>query len=154
MPRPSTLTYDRGTLILHPPPRGKAWVDHAQWDDRVERFRIPADRYRPLVEALAAEGTTVEDHARAFTELPLRFAESVHAPRVHQSEALAAWEDAGRRGVVVLPTGAGKTFVAQMALRAVGRSALIVVPTLDLLHQWYAGLRAAFLGRRGRIRGR
>ncbi len=146
MPRPSTLTYDRGTLILHPPPRGKAWVDHAQWDDRVERFRIPADHYRPLVEALAAEGTTVEDHARAFTELPLRFAESAHAPRRHQSEALAAWEDAGRRGVVVLPTGAGKTFVAQMALRAVGRSALIVVPTLDLLHQWYAGLRAAFPG--------
>ena len=146
VPRPSTLTYDRGTLILHPPPRGKAWVDHAQWDDRVERFRIPADRYRPLVEALAAEGTAVEDKARAFTELPLAFSAGAHAPRTHQSEALAAWEAAGRRGVVVLPTGAGKTFVAQMALRAVGGSALVVVPTLDLLHQWYAGLRAAFAG--------
>ncbi len=92
MPRLPTLTYDRGTLILHPPPRGKAWVEHAEWDDRVERFRIPADRYRPLVEALEAEGTLIEDHARAFTELPLKFAANAHAPHRHQADALAAWE--------------------------------------------------------------
>ena len=147
MSRPSVLSYDRGTLLLHPPPRGsKAWVDHAEWDDRVEKFRIPADRYRPLVEALAAEGTAVDDHARAFTDLPLRFAAPRHAPHPHQAEALAAWKAAGRRGVVVLPTGAGKTFVAQLAMESTPRSALIVVPTLDLMHQWYAGLLAAFPG--------
>ena len=145
MPRPSILSYDRGTLLLHPPPRGRAWVDHAEWDDRVERFRIPADRYRPLIEALSAEGTVVEDQARAFTDLPLKFAGS-QTPHPHQAEALAAWKAAGRRGVVILPTGAGKTLVAQLALESTPRSALIVVPTLDLLHQWYAGLRAAFPG--------
>ncbi len=145
MPRLSVLSYDRGTLLLHPPPRGKAWVDHAEWDDRVEKFRIPADRYRPLVEALAAEGTAVDDRARAFTDLPLRFA-ARHAPHPHQAEALAAWKAAGRRGVVVLPTGAGKTLVAQLALESTPRSTLIVVPTLDLMHQWYAGLLAAFPG--------
>ena len=146
MPRLPTLTYDRGTLILHPPPRGKAWVEHAEWDDRVERFRIPADRYRPLLDALAAEGTAIDDRARAFTELQLKFGSGAHAPHRHQAEALAAWETAGRRGVIVLPTGAGKTFVAQLALQSTLQSALIVVPTLDLLHQWYAGLRAAFPG--------
>ncbi len=36
MARPSKLTYDRGTLILHPPPRGKAWIELATWDDRIE----------------------------------------------------------------------------------------------------------------------
>jgi len=45
---------------------------------------------------------------------------------------------------VVLPTGAGKTLVAEMALEATPRSALIVVPTLDLLQQWYSSLLAAF----------
>ncbi|MGB7248995.1 MAG: hypothetical protein WBC73_08655, partial [Phormidesmis sp.] len=30
-----TLKFDRGTLVLHPPPRGKAWVDFAVWDDRI-----------------------------------------------------------------------------------------------------------------------
>ena len=31
-------------------------------------------------------------------------------PYPHQTEALAAWKRAGRRGVVVLPTAAGKTY--------------------------------------------
>jgi superfamily II DNA or RNA helicase len=47
-------------------------------------------------------------------------------------------------GVTVLPTGAGKTYLAQLALQATQQSALIVVPTLDLMHQWYAHLLAAF----------
>ena len=145
MSRPSILSYDRGTLLLHPPPRGKGWVDHAEWDDRVEKFRIPAERYRSLVETFQAEGSAVEDRARDFTDVPLPRAE-LPAPRAHQTEALAAWEAAGRRGVVVLPTGAGKTLVAQLALQGTARSTLVVVPTLDLLHQWYAGLLAAFPG--------
>jgi hypothetical protein len=27
-----TLKYERGTLILHPPPKGKKWLDFATWD--------------------------------------------------------------------------------------------------------------------------
>ena len=29
MARSPTLSFDRGTLILHPPPPGKAWIDYA-----------------------------------------------------------------------------------------------------------------------------
>jgi superfamily II DNA or RNA helicase len=65
-------------------------------------------------------------------------------PYPHQSEALNCWKQAGRRGVVVLPTAAGKTYLAQLAMQATPRSTLIVVPTLDLMHQWYAHLKAAF----------
>ena len=46
--------------------------------------------------------------------------------------------------MVVLPTGAGKTYLAQLAIQATQQSTLIVVPTLDLMHQWYAHLLAAF----------
>ena len=49
MPRIPLLTYERGTLILHPPPKGKAWIEFATWDDRIEKFRIPANRYRELI---------------------------------------------------------------------------------------------------------
>ena len=143
MARTPSLTFDRGTLILHPPPRGKAWIDYATWDDRVERFRVPALQYRALVERLQAEGTTFDDRARQFT--PLALVPSLEMqPYPHQAEALSAWVEAGRQGVVVLPTAAGKTYLAQMALQATPHSVLITVPTLDLMHQWYAHLVAAF----------
>ena len=143
MARTPTLSFDRGTLILHPPPKGKAWVEFATWDDRVERFRIPAIHYRELVQALQAEGTAFEDQARIFAPLPLVPSVEMQ-PYAHQSEALAAWIEAERQGVVVLPTAAGKTYLAQMAMQATPRNTLIVVPTLDLMHQWYAHLIAAF----------
>ena len=56
MARLPTLSFDRGTLLLHPPPPGKAWIDYVTWDDRVERFRLQALHYRRLVEVLRAEG--------------------------------------------------------------------------------------------------
>ncbi|MBW4616296.1 MAG: DEAD/DEAH box helicase family protein [Desmonostoc vinosum HA7617-LM4] len=143
MPRTPTLTFNRGTLILHPPPRGKAWMDYATWDDRVEKFRIPAIKYRCLVEALQAEETDFIDDAKEFYSLDLIPSLEME-PYPHQSEALAAWKLAKRCGVVVLPTAAGKTYLAQMAIQATPRTTLIVVPTLDLMHQWYAHLVAAF----------
>lgn len=143
MPRPATLAFDRGTLIVHPPPSGKAWIEYATWDDRIERFRLPALYYRQFVEALKAEGTPLVDNARGFAPLPLVSALEM-PPYPHQREALQAWVAAGRVGVVVLPTGAGKTYLAQLAMQATKRSTLIVVPTLDLMHQWYAHLLAAF----------
>jgi superfamily II DNA or RNA helicase len=143
MARPSTLSFDRGTLLLHPPPPGKAWIDYVTWDDRVERFRLPALQYRPLVEALRGEGTRLVDQARAFGPLPLVPALEM-PPYPHQRAALAAWLAAGRQGVIVLPTGAGKTYLAQLAMQDTQQSTLIVVPTLDLMHQWYAHLLAAF----------
>ncbi len=143
MARTPTLTFDRGTLILHPPARGRAWMDFATWDDRVEKFRIPAIQYRSLVEALQADDTNFVDEAKAF--FPIELVPSLEMePYPHQSEALAAWKLAGRQGVVVLPTAAGKTYLAQMAMQATPRTTLILVPTLDLMHQWYAHLVAAF----------
>ncbi|HEY9878520.1 MAG TPA: DEAD/DEAH box helicase family protein [Leptolyngbyaceae cyanobacterium] len=143
MGRSPTLSFDRGTLLLHPPPRGRAWIDFATWDDRIEKFRIPAHQYRALVETLRAEGIAFEDKVKAFEPLDLN-PKMVMEPYSHQKEALQAWKAAGWRGVVVLPTAAGKTYLAQMAMQATPRSALITVPTLDLMHQWYAHLEAAF----------
>ncbi len=143
MPRSPKLKFDRGTLILHPPPRGKAWLDFATWDDRVEKFRIPAIYYRPLIEALQADDKKIIDEAREFYNLELK-AVSQFEPYPHQAEALQAWKQARRQGVVVLPTAAGKTYLAQLAMEATPRTTLIVVPTLDLMHQWYAQIEKAF----------
>lgn len=143
MPRTPILTYDRGTLILHPPPRGKTWVDFATWDDRIEKFRIPAQQYRHLVMALKAADTIFLDQAKAYQDLALAL-KNEKSPYAHQQQALDAWKAAGRNGVVVLPTAAGKTYLAHLAIQATQRSTLILVPTLDLMHQWYAGLLESF----------
>lgn len=84
-----------------------------------------------------------EDGARRYEELAS--GAIVHRePRPYQGEAIQAWRKHKRRGVVVLPTGAGKSHVAVMAIDQVRRSALVVAPTLDLVRQWYDLLRASF----------
>src|SRR5262249_15163082 len=74
-------------------------------------------------------------------------------PLLHQAEALAAWWSAGGRGCVVLPTGTGKTYLAVMAILKANRPTLVVVPTLDLLQQWYEELGLAIAADVGLIGG-
>jgi superfamily II DNA or RNA helicase len=57
-------------------------------------------------------------------------------PRAYQRAALQAWIANGGRGMVVLPTGAGKTVLALMAVAHAGLRTLVVVPTIELLQQW------------------
>ena len=122
------------------------------WDPRTGCLRAPAIHYAELVLALRARGLAYQDDARAYEELA--FAElKRQEPFYYQREAIAEWDRHQGRGVVVLPTGAGKTFVAVMAIERRPRSTLVVVPTLDLLHQWFDLLESAFARSIGIIGG-
>ncbi|GAB92726.1 DEAD/DEAH box helicase [Gordonia rhizosphera] len=74
--------------------------------------------------------------------------------RAWQQEALDKWAQLGHRAVVEAVTGSGKTEVGIAAVIAAveqGRQALVVVPSRDLLRQWYERLRrSGFSGRVGR----
>lgn len=137
------LDFQGGTLRVRGIPEDAQPPPGARWDAREAVFRAMAHDYAPIVLWLRARGAVVEDGARAYRELDLRPLAS-RRPYPHQAEALRAWMAAQGRGVVVLPTGAGKTFVAALAIAARRRSTLIVVPTLDLLGQWHDVLAAAF----------
>ena len=50
----------------------------------------------------------------------------------------------GRRGTIVLPTGAGKTRVAAAAMAKTGLATLCLVPTRVLLEQWHKQLSAHY----------
>ena len=113
------------------------------WDARTASYRAPAVAYASIVLALRRGGFAYEDEARRYEELA--HGARVHRePRPYQAEALEAWKRQGARGVVVLPTGAGKTQLAMMAIDDRRRSTLVVAPTLDLVRQWYDVLKATF----------
>ena len=135
------LKHDRGTLVMRDVPEVVAHL--FTWDARSQLYRAPGQTYREVCELLRGQMVGYKDEATSFQKLELKFAREI-TPYPHQTEALAAWVKAGRQGVVVLPTGSGKTLVAQLAMQSTPRSTLICVPTIDLLHQWYSGLLAAF----------
>lgn len=114
-----------------------------RWDKRSASHRAPAFVYADLVRYLVREQIGFDDQARHYAELTLSWNEP-REPRPYQREALHAWLREQGRGIVVLPTGAGKTQVALMAIADRRRSSLIVVPTLDLVRQWYDQLRQSF----------
>ena len=117
--------------------------DACRWDPRTRRFRAPAAAYAPVVRALVRRRIAYEDEARGYGVLDggLRVRRE---PRPFQTEAVEAWRAAQGRGVVVLPTGAGKTEVALLAMDAVRRDTIVVAPTLDLVGQWHRLLRERF----------
>lgn len=122
------------------------------FDRRARCYRAPARHYAELVLALRAADVEYEDLARNYSPLPLQL-QNRPSPRPYQVEALRAWLARGARGVVVLPTGAGKSHLAVMAIERQRRPALVVVPTLDLVRQWYDLLGAAFAQEIGVIGG-
>lgn len=134
---PMELIWDRGTLLVRNKPAALQ-LPGVVWDPRVSEWRAPAHLHSALVKEPA-----VIDRAHQ----PAGEAPSFPAPelRPYQEAALAAWEIAGRRGVVVLPTGGGKTRLAIAAIARTRGCALCLVPTRVLLEQWACALRAAGL---------
>ena len=139
------LHYSDGTLVVPVLPEAAAGVVGALLtpDPRTGTHRAPAQAYRDIVLRLHAADVPYDDHARTFDRLDLD-RQTVQTPFPHQADALEAWWRAGGRGIVELPTGAGKTFVAVLAIERVGRSTLVVVPTIDLMVQWQGVLTEHF----------
>ena len=63
--------------------------------------------------------------------------------RDYQKQALAAWHGFERRGVVVLPTGAGKTRVAIAASLETGLPSVVLCPTRALAATWVPAWQAS-----------
>ena len=145
---PSALvSFDAGTLLTdfndqNPPPEALPFL---KFDERVNLWRGRASDYAPLLRVLHAENFSVSDSACGYRKLPELTLHGGFSPMAHQSKALKAWLEARGRGVVVMPTGSGKSFLAVLAILAVKRSTLVVAPTIDLVQQWVSSLQR-FLG--------
>src|SRR5690606_15387249 len=113
-------------------------------DERVEAHRAPAHLYPAVVAGLRRGGVAFADEV--IPPRPLLAPWCRVELRPYQEAALAAWQLAGRRGIVVLPTGSGKTRLALAALSRLGATALCLAPTRALVEQWAAELRRVYAG--------
>src|SRR5260370_14268966 len=138
-----SVSFASGTLEVRGWPAELAVPPGCGWDPRTMCLRAPALAYADVVRAVVVSKTPYDDTARRY--FPLEAGARVHgAPRPYQTEALSAWRAHQGRGVVVLPTGAGKSHVALLAIDDKKRSALVVAPTLDLVRQWLDLLATTF----------
>jgi superfamily II DNA or RNA helicase len=141
------VEFDRGTLLVRGLERAGASGLPLRWDERVSAHRARALDYGELALRLKKAPLSFEDRVpppgievarpAAFQSLELR---------PYQEAALRAWNAASRRGVVVLPTGAGKTRLALAAMAASGLRTLCLVPTRALLAQWIEAVSEVYGG--------
>jgi superfamily II DNA or RNA helicase len=138
------IHFEHGTIVVPKTDEVPEAVDKfLSLDQRSGSYRAPAQQYRDLVLTLKRDGVDFDDRARRFDPLALELTKKID-PFPHQAEALEKWWTAGRRGIVELPTGAGKTILAVLAMARVQRPTLVVVPTIDLLTQWSKVLEEFF----------
>ena len=114
-------------------------------DSRTNQVRAEARCYRALVEHLRQQKIAYTDAARKYEPLELKQASS-RTPFPHQSEALDDWwrVAAGAGSWFCRPARARQDFLAVLAIERAKRPALVVTPTIDLLHQWHDELASAF----------
>ncbi|MCA1685221.1 MAG: DEAD/DEAH box helicase family protein, partial [Planctomycetia bacterium] len=152
VPRPRLL-FEEGTILVDGLAEGQdLGLPGVQFDPRAGMYRAEAIWYRKIVEHLIERKIPRADDARAYEQVNWSFQVTKEA-FPHQTEGLDAWWKAGGRGVVVLPTGTGKTHLANLAIERAKRPTLVVTPTIDLMNQWYDELSLAFGAEVGMIGG-
>ncbi len=135
----TSLGFLGGTLVLYGVEQTADVPTVFKWEKA--RWRCEAYHYPAVINWVKEQ--KIPDNVPRWERLDLQLYDQ-REPHDYQVAALDAWDKAERRGSIVLPTGAGKTFVAVHAIHRAARSALVVAPTIDLLHQWYARLVNAF----------
>jgi hypothetical protein len=126
-----------------------------RWDLRIKKFRAPASKLRPILDFLNQKG--IHPQYKSISENPigntpkLEFTKSWQPfdLRKYQLEAFEHWTRQDNLGVVVLPTGAGKTRLGLFCIKTLAVTTLILVPTRVLLHQWFEVIRTYYNGKVG-----
>jgi superfamily II DNA or RNA helicase len=133
------LHYDNGTIVI----RGINHIPFATFDPRTNALRAMAMYHRDIIEYLKSSDIEYDDQVLDLIASPYLKASGIKL-RDYQQKALSSWIEAGMKGCIVLPTGAGKTVIGVKAIEKVNVSSLIIVPTLDLMDQWVSILSKTF----------
>lgn len=110
-------------------------IDLIKWDKRGKIFKSSAHNYWHIINYFVDNDIIFKDLAREYTTTNLELKKEFQA-RHYQEESIDSWNKNHKRGIIVLPTGSGKTIAAVLAIRLTQRKTLVQVPTLDLMQQW------------------
>ena len=131
------LRFEKGTLVV----KSNFKLPHTVWDTRASCYRCLPMFYKDLIEYLKLSKFDYED--TVLDVLPMPHLKCKVTLRDYQKDALHTWLRT-RNGVLVLPTGAGKTVIGIRAISVLNVPTLIVVPTLELVKQWKHELEEKF----------
>ena len=141
MTRAYALSFDRGSLRLEAPATVRV-PPYFVWDARVGAWRTAALHHPRVREDVAAYQLQLADEAPRFFPAPTLRA-ALPPLRADQRAAVEAWEGKGGRGVVVKPTGTGKTEIALAIISRHQAPTLVVAPLRDLMYQWQRRIKKA-----------
>ncbi len=110
--------------------------DKIEYDKRRRVFIIKPIYFFEVKNELKRNNVYVIDRTGIPSEAKLYFSIKLKTSlRPYQEEALNKWLET-KRGIIALPTGAGKTIIAIAAITLLGVRTLIVTFTKDQMFQW------------------
>ncbi|MGC9444042.1 MAG: DEAD/DEAH box helicase family protein [Candidatus Methanospirareceae archaeon] len=131
-----SVRYEKGTLAL----TSNFKLPHTVWDARSGVYRCLPLFYNDIIEYLKLSRLEYTDDVLDVPPMPALL-DTVKL-RDYQTDALKCWLRT-KQGVLVLPTGAGKTVIGIKAIALLNVPTLVVVPTLELVRQWRRELEKA-----------
>jgi superfamily II DNA or RNA helicase len=137
--RAYALDFDRGSLRLTAPAPAHV-PSYFAWDARVGTWRTEAMNHARVREDAAEYRLDLDDRAARFFPAP-SIRSALPPLRPDQEAAVEAWGRALGRGVIVKPTGTGKTEIALAIIERHAAPALVVAPLRDLMYQWQHRIR-------------
>ncbi len=132
------ITFDKGTLLLDIPrlysPQSIFKEIEYEYDTIMRKFRCNALHYSYIIDYLAKNKIDLESTVSKWNPVKLG---KINLPnlRVEQLDAIANWLNT-KKGVIIMPTGSGKTVVALSIMQKLSISTLIISPVRDLMYQW------------------
>lgn len=107
-----------------------------EYDSKRKIFKIRPIYYFDLLEVLKNKNVKIIDRTNLKESIPLGFNVNLKVKlRPYQEEAVKRWA-IRKRGIIALPTGAGKTIIALAIIAKLRERTLIVTYTKDQMMQW------------------
>lgn len=138
------LRYFKGLLL------SDFYAPSFKWNDELQAYVALGYKYRDTLTYFKQNNIQINDNVLDLLPFPL-IQDSITL-RKYQMEALNSWLKT-RRGIIVLPTGAGKTLIALKAISKLKVPTIVIVPTIDLIDQWYSSINDHLGIQAGRVGG-